>query len=455
MTTIQQPPVPASNRRKNEPGTLKLRDSCHNCAASKLKCSKEKPTCARCMKRGKVCEYFATRRVGRKQGNRSNNPSLSTQAEGASTTSTTSKDNEINETDTIEALLNQYAPPGYSDTLPSPLFPTEPPPVQPTLPFLNSTPADFNIDFDNYFTSPISLSILDGLDDPTYQDSHLETNITTPFPDNAFPISDDLSTASTKFTSPSEVEKTLTDQASLTNLAGQISPIENPQSSMDIVSDSHCGCLLQALSLLKQLSPNASRRCTAQLSRGYENSRSHLRPLQVVIADNEQTIKVISSMLSCPCAQDGYLLAIMSLIVFKVLGWYAAAARETTESEEGHVSASSSNNALHHLGHDLQASGSYYIESEDQGRMAAQLVLSELHRVQRLVNTLSIRLKDHKAWNQEDGKSRSVVADKWDKLGRAENDFPFSPTLLDQLEMDLRKRLRTLSSDIVNILRHT
>lgn len=41
---------------------MKLRDSCHACASSKVKCHKEKPTCSRCRKRGITCEYFAHRR---------------------------------------------------------------------------------------------------------------------------------------------------------------------------------------------------------------------------------------------------------------------------------------------------------------------------------------------------------------------------------------------------------
>jgi len=65
---------------------VKLRDSCHLCASSKVKCHKEKPTCSRCAKRGLKCEYFVTKRAGRKhdpnraslshQNDTSNNPSI-------------------------------------------------------------------------------------------------------------------------------------------------------------------------------------------------------------------------------------------------------------------------------------------------------------------------------------------------------------------------------------------
>ncbi|KAH7556751.1 hypothetical protein BM1_06185 [Bipolaris maydis] len=48
------------------PTGIRLRDSCQSCAASKTKCSKDKPQCARCAKRGTKCEYLVTQRTGRK-----------------------------------------------------------------------------------------------------------------------------------------------------------------------------------------------------------------------------------------------------------------------------------------------------------------------------------------------------------------------------------------------------
>jgi hypothetical protein len=45
---------------------VKMRTSCHYCAFSKLKCSGDRPTCARCAKRGSPCVYMAAKRGGRK-----------------------------------------------------------------------------------------------------------------------------------------------------------------------------------------------------------------------------------------------------------------------------------------------------------------------------------------------------------------------------------------------------
>lgn len=43
----------------------KLKDSCDKCSASKVRCTKEKPFCARCDKLGYTCFYSPARRAGR------------------------------------------------------------------------------------------------------------------------------------------------------------------------------------------------------------------------------------------------------------------------------------------------------------------------------------------------------------------------------------------------------
>ncbi|KAJ5751836.1 hypothetical protein N7520_008753 [Penicillium odoratum] len=47
------------------PPTQRLKDSCDKCSTSKVRCTKEKPSCARCDKLGYTCFYSPARRVGR------------------------------------------------------------------------------------------------------------------------------------------------------------------------------------------------------------------------------------------------------------------------------------------------------------------------------------------------------------------------------------------------------
>lgn len=50
---------------KTQPPVRKLKDSCDVCSASKLRCDKQKPTCARCASLNRPCTYSPARRGGR------------------------------------------------------------------------------------------------------------------------------------------------------------------------------------------------------------------------------------------------------------------------------------------------------------------------------------------------------------------------------------------------------
>jgi hypothetical protein len=93
--------------------------------------------------------------------------------------------------------------------------------------------------------------------------------------------------------------------------------------------------------------------------------------------------------------------------------------------------------------------------------MAAQLVLSELHRVQRLVNALSkrlesVRLRTGQAASSGSSSGTSSVGEAGEfgglGLGGARAP-PFSVPTFAQLEEDLRKRLKLLSTEIIDALR--
>ncbi|MCJ1400477.1 hypothetical protein MMC11_003683 [Xylographa trunciseda] len=232
------------------------------------------------------------------------------------------------------------------------------------------------------------------------------------------------------------------------------------QSFQDFRSESRCCCLIRALGLFEQLFPNASTTCTSSRNQGFENvTCCQLPTMRSIVAENEQTIETINSMLQCPCSQDCYLLAIMSLMVFKILDSYAAAARETPATDGSQRTTKSHRNLQRHSSYYSKqvlqfptVVGSYCIDGDDQGRMAAQSILGELHRVQRLVNLLSERLTGHGRRNGEVGTPSSAGSDQ-DTVPEGQRTPPFFNPMLDQLEADLRNRLRALSLEIIDMLR--
>lgn len=452
MAGVRSPGVlarSASACRSPVPAALKLRDSCHACATSKVKCNKEKPTCGRCIKRGLTCEYFATKRAGRKHDKQSSDPPPVTQTlpESSSFISETS----IWTSPSVIQPSPWRHTPDYSDIVPN-FFSS-------AGPASSSTLTTFNTDFDDFFASPISLPVSDTSD----LEIRAQPRIDFRDDNNGLQNSNDVAALLIPKDAFSSIDE---EVPKLSTLSKPRSPsnsrdfiINHTQSFRSLQSESSCCCLIHALGLLKQLFPTVSKACICSAEQGVENDTGQLPTIQSVITENEQIIKAISDMLQCSCSQDSYLLIIVSLIVFKVLSWYAAAARETSVANDNQGLSNPHSHprlrSLRHVEHVRQCSrtmSSDWADDEDQGRMAAQRVLSELHRVQRLVNLLSQRLKSHTTRNDAVDTLYSD-ADGPDTLSDEENTTSFSVAMMDQLEADLRKRLRSLSLDIVDRLR--
>ena len=135
----------------------------------------------------------------------------------------------------------------------------------------------------------------------------------------------------------------------------------------------------------------------------------------------------------------------MSLIIFKVLGWYAAVARKTPSLHNPQAWCSPFEAAFQ----TSTVVGSYCLDGADSDRMAAQLVLSELHRVRRLVDQLSSKLKGQAAAKKGRGGVETPESMDLDN----EMTLPLSAVMYDQLDNDLRNRLRTLSCEMLDRLR--
>ena len=99
---------------------------------------------------------------------------------------------------------------------------------------------------------------------------------------------------------------------------------------------------------------------------------------------------------------------------------------------------------------DSAATGNPDLEGEDPAYMAAQRVLSELHCLPRLVNQLSAKLKEQVS---RSGGATAIQTPGPSEQGHCESSLPFSAGMLDQLSVDLRRRLKSLSGEVVALLR--
>lgn len=485
----------------------KLRDSCNACAVSKLKCSKEKPECARCAKRGHRCEYFATRRAGRRH-----EPRPRQQDDGTKTsTSDDSSDVQSSVHVAVPArsdAANHLTPPWDTDIHMSDDTTVEPslsgtlsldgPTLagddaaswrmlaEATMPDAPDMFASFqmtshlfitgvdnggskdlaNIDKEGFdfgdftgFLAPNSTTLV--LDETAF-DGVDEFRLSSPWDSPSSPSLASLSSSmSPSLTTSSVLTAATTQHPSVSNSPTEArclappapvpaTPALAPPAPVPAVSPlppttSTC-CLIRAMELLPTLfSPSAA--CTCQ---SLPPSGSHLPPVvdpappttEQAVTKNKQTLDSLQAMLDCPCSttsNNSYLLAIISLAILKVLAWYRAAA--VPPPPVAHLADDGRQRGCHaeHVVLSTPAVvDAYRLDGDDdRARMAAQLVLSELHRVQRLVNVLSGRLQQQQQQQLP---------------GEGGGGF-FSVAWFGQLEGDLRRRVRGLSLEIVDLLR--
>lgn len=506
----QQPeslPMPQLSRQpspNNQSAPCKLRDSCNGCASSKLKCTKEKPTCARCSRRGIVCEYTASKRSGRtshfasisnvqpdrspRMGNNQTNNTNRTRQESyrsppvsrtsllipplpsgpSSTTCFSSEQHSLHPSqDLWSSVLSPPASTG-SDNGFSSLMPMGNDFNQMFSPGLLSTPdcevppgqqsssndcmpvdnlGDFLSDRDQFLSNDCSAglsssisdfnSILDSSDMEEPPPLHQTTLSVTP------PVSNSNEMSS------SEHGLFWNQELSASGMPGFEA----------VSSKQHSGCLTIALEFLMGLFVTAP---TACMQPGMQSRTSKPPTIESVISKNKETIEAISNMMDCPCTQDDYIVTVLSLIVLKVMAWYSAAASVKSTPDDAMSWSDPFND---HLKRERQSSFGEQVlhqpqttEDNDYSRKAAQLVLSELHRVQRLINLLSkrlevIRLRNGDSSNSSSGSKASSVSGSSDPTSLPKRASTLSGSTFSQLETDLRKRLRSVSSDTLDILR--
>lgn len=426
------------------PTTHKLRDSCQACATSKVKCPKEKPTCSRCESRCVACQYVLTRRPGRRRENNCRQSNA-----GASTRSSPSIQAQSGfhvEKDTIPALqksvgaCSMTTPAGshnHCDLLSQGLtIPASPRSGQV---FASETSDIFSVLGDtDVFSTLAELGTDSG--DMDFIMSAMDSPFGVPVTDST--MTEARNDIGSLLIPPQEINMELASSSDIQVLA-------NGRSEMPrVAGTSTCGCLTQSLDLLKTFSVDPASRTSLAVSFASMTGAFTYGSSSSVLSENKQSIEAISKRLACPsCADDTFLLAVLSITILKILERYAFAAQaqysSANISELGIQRESGSANSK-----DNRTQSTPHIRAQK----AAQLVLSELHRVQRLVNQLSQKLRHSK-----DGQIRSEGPDMepWalERDHEGGPSTPFSSTTLGHIESDVRKGLSKLSSEIIGTLR--
>jgi hypothetical protein len=154
-----------------------------------------------------------------------------------------------------------------------------------------------------------------------------------------------------------------------------------------------------------------------------------------VLQKNKQGIEAVEGMLACSsCTHDSFLLTVLATAVLKILELYSAAASSPPP----------------HPGVEPEA--------DDKTTRQAKLVLSELHRAQRVVNKLSPKLKAPPSPERSMPK-HGGSGSRWPVIGEPLPASglpiisPFSVGTLEMVANDVRNCLGTLSAELINNLR--
>lgn len=382
------------------PSGVKLRDSCHTCATSKVKCSKDKPICTRCAERGTSCRYLVTQRTGRRARRRSTTDHVPRSNPAAPSSAVT-----------VPLVMPTASMPSSSGDMSS----------VSGLSFLDSSQPSLDDGLDDFIAS-LSMSPTFGLSNQELldYDSVAIPNTSAMGPtDLPLPSCED----SWSDSSPDSVD------FGLSGLASAFPANSSTQFGISNSSE-HPDCLEVALRLMKQLScQDVPQPCFD--TNGFEVPRTASPSLETIIDKNKDAIETIRILLEGDKIQDGYCLVVINMVISRILGRYAAFTQCSSVGDDKSSSGSPTPTASNHP------------EGEESDPQIAQRVLSELYQVQGLLDQISARMQlctDENAGRLSDN-------------DRAPTAFPFSAAVLKQLDTELRKRLSSLSLGLIDGLR--
>ena len=395
---------------------LKLKESCDDCSTSKVKCTRERPNCQRCVRRGRPCNYGVSRRNGR-AGIKPVTPPAST-AGDAGPSKTTQNDIPVEFVSTDDMLdaftTNDH---WFSE--------------QDSLTTSVSTLAPWSeFDFSDVGTANVEVQGMD-----TNGFSATDMSVMTDFD-----MTSDLS--SIDFTVGSQMISM--NASPVAPVAQMLPPRQDaPQKNQDSNTQTPPldDCLAKATGLLLSLFP------------GMNAPEPLCLPLDVVLQQNRQAIDTAITIMRCQCPKDQYLIHMLGLVLLKAIAWYAAIVDEGQSIlPSGKAPASRRMRQDSAIGELVRRETVIRGDKSQDGRKAAQLVMSELHHLQRLMK-LFCHQSGSTTPTTESNLSGSGVFD----FASAPGDVSFDQAhnVSEQLQSEIRGRFRAVSNATIRRLRIT
>ncbi|KAH7138697.1 hypothetical protein B0J11DRAFT_421425 [Dendryphion nanum] len=419
-TSAPQPPKAVPEKK------AKLRASCDACAASKVKCSKEHPLCARCASNGSQCIYGISRKHGKPGRTRKRNPDGTPFIKGSKQRPSPDGSEFGKFRLTAEPILPDL-PDVLSETgslaswSSTPEWPATPefdysmtPTLEPMFP-----DADFQLmdELSLAYQSPIVDHTPTIEPELTFKDPfvkresmQLDYAMTADFQAlKSFVGGGGDSVGSMDYTlecSNPLFQPFITESPSPQSpkSSRSYSPI---RTSIEIPT-SHC-CHSTAYATLESLQAQNAAHNNVNLNTA-SASGIELKSLDSVLSITKMAVQNVLQLLACPCSSDPHLAMLYSSITSKILTWYQIAAgvkpasalvTTSPSSSSFSPSFSSSGSTFSSMSSSMASSGAFGIQAqplkiglfefdeEDQEALRRQVVLRELRKCSSLVEALA------------------------------------------------------------------
>ncbi|KAI1279336.1 hypothetical protein F5Y07DRAFT_358187 [Xylaria sp. FL0933] len=453
MSSLLSPSLPSTSETRVSPPPRKLRESCCNCAKSKLRCTKEKPKCARCARQGRTCYYIPSKRAGR------------TRAVHLERRESEDADYTIPIRPTVSP--SEVAMP-QGTTLPRDI---QVPMHQSPLGLWTNIPGvtSFNEEYGTPSRSAHTSRIFDMTGLPAYSPTFISNDITNHLEPELLEAHSSVGSNPyyPVFPSPGSNlamsrDATLIPPMFLTAACSLISPASDPGLDLpptppDIPLSSQCSCLNRVSGLLQKLSLESSggMGSVSILNQTKRHPSDQDKASRWGAGENRRYVEEMITVVECTCSREPYLLSLMSLVAFKIMGVYRIAARglrRTGSINHRHLLRSVAVTPTI-----MEPNCSVYNAAIPTN---PQSFLGDIRLIQQLINSLSQQLRRLAAVSFREQHAVSgihatsytpvadiseIVLDTTEENGS----LPLPATLLHQLDVDLRRQFHALSIEFL------
>lgn len=359
----QNPSIqPSASSKLPKTDSRRLRASCDGCYLSKVKCTKETPTCTRCLNHGVVCKYSPSQRVGKPRRLRENQ-----QVHHGSTTNSTTPD--IGATNTSNSQSTSDAsvlPPPYSWNINFD-------------PSITAGTSAFNLEDEISMMWPGSLSVTDSENGGFVDDSSRDSNLSSPSNSLPTPASDYPDTPQPSSAGLGRLGNSVVQQQPLPPLFSDehmllpdpppqlfFSPTQDPVADAgSLPSTDHCTCATATFDVLRTL-----------------HDQSSHTSLDKVLSVNKSAVSTISTILSCLCARDSTSIITLAVALTKIISRYQSLGGPSSQSS----STNPTTNALTIAPSSTPITlGAYKLDGAEEEQVKLQVVLSELRKMDSLM----------------------------------------------------------------------